>query len=144
MLINEPAPHNYRNGQKLVLFSGSLNANIRNLCLLQNAAVRILTKTRKCDHVMPALSFQHKLPIHARCDFNVLLSTHLLNLTARHRLYCCKTLSTSLSQHSKEYCRQQSLQQVLQKSYTRWSMLCCHQQHQPKFGMSQLDSTYRH
>ena len=58
-----------------VLFSGLPKSSLKNLQLVQNAAARILTKTRKFDHITPILSSLHWLPIQARCDFKVLLLT---------------------------------------------------------------------
>ena len=59
-----------------VLFSGLPNSSLKNLQLVQNAAARILTNTRKFDHITPILSSLHWLPIQARSDFKVLLLTY--------------------------------------------------------------------
>ena len=58
------------------LFSGLPTGRTKKLQLVQNAAARILTKTRKFDHITPILSSLHWLPIQARCDFKVLLLTY--------------------------------------------------------------------
>jgi hypothetical protein len=41
-----------------------------------NTAARILTRTRKCDHITPVLASLHWLPVKARADFKVLLLTY--------------------------------------------------------------------
>ena len=48
---------------------------IKKLQRVQNAA-RLLTRTRKFDHITPILVFLHWLPIQARADFKVLLLTY--------------------------------------------------------------------
>lgn len=58
-----------------VLFSGLPLCSTKKLQLVQNAAARILTRTRKFDHITPALVSLHWLPIHVRADFKVLLLT---------------------------------------------------------------------
>ncbi|KAF7640585.1 hypothetical protein LDENG_00032240, partial [Lucifuga dentata] len=40
------------------------------------ACPRILTKTRKYDHITPVLASLHWLPVQARADFKVLLLTY--------------------------------------------------------------------
>ena len=41
--------------------------------LIQNAAARLLTRTKKRDHITPILKSLHWLPVHFRIDFKVLL-----------------------------------------------------------------------
>ncbi|XP_072770960.1 uncharacterized protein [Nerophis lumbriciformis] len=59
-----------------VLFSGLPMSSIKKLQLVQNAAARLLTRTRKFDHITPILAQLHWLPVHLRCDFKVLLLTY--------------------------------------------------------------------
>lgn len=59
-----------------VLFSGLPSGRTKMLQLVQNAAARILTNTKKFDHITPVLASLHWLPIQARCDFKVLLLTY--------------------------------------------------------------------
>ncbi len=47
--------------------------SIRQLQLIQNAAARILTRTRKSEHITPVLRSLHWLPVTFRIDFKVLL-----------------------------------------------------------------------
>ncbi|XP_060760437.1 uncharacterized protein LOC132870681, partial [Neoarius graeffei] len=57
------------------LLSGCSNKCINKLQLVQNAAARVLTRTRKYDHIMPVLSTLHWLPIKFRIDYKILLLT---------------------------------------------------------------------
>ena len=57
------------------LFSGLPKCVTRGLQLAQNAAARILTKTKRFDHITPVLMSLHWLPIVARADFKILLLT---------------------------------------------------------------------
>ena len=41
-----------------------------------NTAARILTRTKKCDHISPVLASLHWLPVKARADLKVLLLTY--------------------------------------------------------------------
>ena len=59
-----------------VLFSGLPLCSTKKLQLVQNAAARILSRTRKFDHITPVLLSLHWLPIHVRADFKVLLLTY--------------------------------------------------------------------
>ncbi len=47
--------------------------SIRQLQLIQNAAARILTRTRKSEHITPVLRSLHWIPVTFRIDFKVLL-----------------------------------------------------------------------
>ncbi|MGL5674454.1 MAG: reverse transcriptase family protein, partial [Plesiomonas shigelloides] len=49
---------------------------INKLQLVQNAAARVLTRTRKYEHISPVLSKLHWLPIKHRIDFKILLITY--------------------------------------------------------------------
>ena len=69
------------NGNSLI--TGITDRLIRKLQLAQNAAARILTKTRKFDHITPILKNLHWLPIRQRIDFKILILTwKALNGTA--------------------------------------------------------------
>ena len=59
--------------QSNALFSGLPTSTTKSLQLVQNAAARLLTRTRKFDHITPILTSLHWLPINARSDFKVLL-----------------------------------------------------------------------
>ena len=48
----------------------SLNYKLQ---LIQNAAARVLTDTRKVDHITPVLRSLHWLPVDQRIDFKILL-----------------------------------------------------------------------
>ncbi len=44
--------------------------------MVQNAAARVLSRTRKYDHISPVMSTLHWLPIKQRIDFKILLMTY--------------------------------------------------------------------
>uniref|UniRef100_A0A8P4KSI9 Reverse transcriptase domain-containing protein n=1 Tax=Dicentrarchus labrax TaxID=13489 RepID=A0A8P4KSI9_DICLA len=58
------------------LLSGYPNKSIKTLQLIQNAAARVLTGTRKRDHISPVLATLHWLPIKCRIEFKILLLTY--------------------------------------------------------------------
>ncbi len=49
---------------------------IKKLQMVQNASARVLTRTRKYDHISPVLSTIHWLPIKHCIDFKILLITY--------------------------------------------------------------------
>lgn len=56
---------------------GGCSARLLNkLQLVQNAAARVLTRTRKFDHISPVLSTLHWLPIEHRIQFKIMLMTY--------------------------------------------------------------------
>ena len=55
------------------LYTGISKSNMARLQLVQNAAARLLTGTRKFDHITPILQSLHWLPVHFRTDFKILL-----------------------------------------------------------------------
>ena len=55
------------------LFSGLPQKSINRLQLVQNTAARVLTKTRKYEHITPILASLHWLPVSFRIDFKILL-----------------------------------------------------------------------
>ena len=58
------------------LLSGCSSRSINKLQLVQNAAARVLTRTRRYDHITPILSTLHWLPIKFRIDYKILLLTY--------------------------------------------------------------------
>ncbi len=58
------------------LLGGCSARLINKLQMVQNAAARVLTRTRKYDHISPVLSTLHWLPIKHRIDFKILLITY--------------------------------------------------------------------
>ncbi len=55
------------------LFAGLAKQTLNKLQLIQNAAARVLTRTRRCEHITPVLISLHWLPVKQRIDFKILL-----------------------------------------------------------------------
>ena len=55
------------------VFTGIHKKSIKQLQLIQNAAARVLTNTKKIDHITPVLKSLHWLPVHQRIDFKILM-----------------------------------------------------------------------
>ncbi|KAL2093106.1 hypothetical protein ACEWY4_010418 [Coilia grayii] len=55
------------------LFTGLPKKTIKQLQLIQNAAARVLTRTKRSDHITPILRSLHWLPVSYRIDFKELL-----------------------------------------------------------------------
>ncbi len=54
-------------------YLGISQTTISHLQLVQNAAARLLTKSRKQDHTNPIVASSHWLPVHFRINFKILL-----------------------------------------------------------------------
>ena len=57
------------------LLSGRANSTLKGLQVIQNAAARILTRTRRFEHISPVLASLHWLPVTFRIDYKILLLT---------------------------------------------------------------------
>ncbi len=55
------------------LFTGLPRKSLKKLQVIRNAAARILTNTKKRDHISPQLASLHWLPVSFRIDFKILL-----------------------------------------------------------------------
>ena len=58
------------------LFAGLPKKTTERLQLIQNSAARLLTKTKRREHISPVLATLHWLPVTFRIDFKVLLLTY--------------------------------------------------------------------
>ena len=55
------------------LLTGLPQKSLKQLQLIQNAAARVLTRTKRSEHITPVLKSLHWLPVSYRIDFKVLL-----------------------------------------------------------------------
>ncbi len=55
------------------LYAGVCQSSLSRLQLVQNAAARLLTNTKKRDHITPILASLHWLPVKQRIVFKILL-----------------------------------------------------------------------
>jgi len=58
------------------LLYGISDKSLKRLRKVQNTAARIVTLSRKYDHITPVLKTLHWLPVHLRIDFKILLLTY--------------------------------------------------------------------
>jgi len=61
---------------KNALFAGLPKKTTERLQLIQNSAARLLTKTKRREHISPVLASLHWLPVTFRIDFKILLLTY--------------------------------------------------------------------
>ena len=90
------------------LYFGLDKASTRRLQLVQNAAARLLTGTRRRDHITPVLASLHWLPVIQRIQFKMLILV-FKSLNVAAPLY----LSELLSIRASTYCSRSSSQLVL-------------------------------
>ena len=62
-----------RVGNGNVFFTGLPKKTIKQLQVVQNAAARVLAKTKRTDHITPILKSLYWLPVSHRIDFKALL-----------------------------------------------------------------------
>ena len=55
----------------LLLLYGISDKLYRRLQVVQNAAARLITNTRRCEHITPILQLLQWLPIHQRVQFKI-------------------------------------------------------------------------
>jgi len=65
-----------RTGYCYSLLYGISDCNINRLQRIQNSAARIMTNTRKYDHITPILQKLHWLPVRKCVHFKILLITY--------------------------------------------------------------------
>ncbi len=80
------------------LLGGCLASSINKLQIVQNAAARVLTRSRKYDHITPILQSLHWLPIKFLISYKIVLHTYkvlndlapvyLTNLLSRYNPTC--------------------------------------------------------
>ena len=73
------------------LLTGLPQKSIKQLQLIQNAAARVLTRTKRSEHITPVLKSLHWLPVSYRIDFKVLLLVYksLNGLGPEHMTMTC-------------------------------------------------------
>jgi len=74
------------------LLYGISDYNINRLQRIQNIAARIVTNTRKYDHIIPILQKLHWLPVRQRIHINILLITYK-SITDMAPVYLCELIS---------------------------------------------------
>ena len=62
-----------------ILLSGLKQDQVRKLQYVQNSAARLLTGSRKHEHITPVLRDLHWLPVHELTRFKILLTFKCLN-----------------------------------------------------------------
>jgi len=77
------------------LFSGITDSLLRRLQSVQNAAARLVTGTRRRDHITPVLRQLHWLPVRQRVDFKLALLVYkaLHDSTAAYLVDDCQLIS---------------------------------------------------
>jgi len=68
-----------RLGYRNSALAGQPQATLRLLQRAQNAAARLVTNTRSCDHIPPAMKELHRLPINQRIQYKLCLMMHSIH-----------------------------------------------------------------
>jgi hypothetical protein len=78
------------------LFYGMTDTLFRRLQSIQNAAARLVTGTRRCEHIQPVLRRLHWLPVRQRVDFKMatLVYQALQGLTPSYLSDDCRLLAS--------------------------------------------------
>ncbi len=88
------------------LYYGVYQSSLSRLQLVQNAAARLLSGTRKYEPVTPILSALHWLPIKYRIDFKILLFVYkaLNNLAPQYLTELLRPYTPSITLRSSDLC----------------------------------------
>ena len=81
------------------LLYGVSDYNISRLQRIQNCAARIITNTKKYDHITPVLRKLHWLPVRYRIQYKILLITYKA-ITGMAPDYLCSLISIKVSDKS--------------------------------------------
>ena len=63
------------------LYTGMSSANFNKLQMMQNTLARVVTLTKKRDHIQPTLKRLHWLQIHQRVNYKVAMLTYTIRLS---------------------------------------------------------------
>jgi len=79
------------------LLSGVTDSLVQRLQAVQNAAARLVTDIRWCEHIMPVLRQLHWLPMQQRIEFKTAILVYkLLNaLSPRYLMDDCQLITTT-------------------------------------------------
>ena len=72
---------------------------LRKLQVIQNSAARLLTRTKKSEHITPVLKCLHLLPVHERLEFKVLCLVYKV-IQGVAPAYICELLHVKTSSRS--------------------------------------------
>jgi len=96
------------------LLYGVSDYNINRLQRIQNCAARIITNTKKYDHITPVLRNLHWLPVRYRIQYKILLITYKA-ITGKAPDYLCSLISIKASARSLRSSKQIMLQVPVSK-----------------------------
>jgi len=96
------------------MFYGITDGLMSRLHSVQNAAARLVSALRCCDHITPVLQELHWLPVRRRVDFKMatLVYLSLSGMAPPYLAADCQLVSDEGRRQLKDMCRQKDLQQL--------------------------------